>query len=49
MVVEVGEDRLHVSRDPLPVEAAAPAAPVAGPSAPPVGPVAAGDPPPLPV
>jgi acetyl-CoA carboxylase biotin carboxyl carrier protein len=49
MVVEVGEDRLHVSRDPLPAAAVAPAAPAAGPTASPVGPVAAGDPPPLPV
>ena len=50
MVVEVGDDRLHVSRDPLPVEAqAAPAAPPVGPAVAPAGPVAAGDPPPLPV
>ena len=51
MVVEVGEDRLHVSRDPIPVNgtgAGTTAAP-AGPSAAPAGPVAAGDPPPLPV
>src|SRR6185312_3190792 len=49
MVVEVGEDRLHVSRDPLPENgtlAAAPAAAAAGPGAQPAGPVAAGDPPP---
>ena len=31
MVVEVGEDRLHVSRDPLPDEATAPAAPTPAP------------------
>ena len=43
MVVTVGEDRLHVSKDPLPAEAIAPAA--AGPSVPAAGPVAAGDPP----
>jgi len=51
MIVTVGDDRLHVSRDPLPEGAtlAPPAAPGAGPSAPPAGPVAAGDPPPLPV
>ena len=42
MVVTVGEDRLHVSRDPLP-EGASLAAPA------PAGPVTAGDPPPLPV
>ncbi|HYC81056.1 MAG TPA: biotin/lipoyl-containing protein [Solirubrobacterales bacterium] len=47
MVVEVGEDRLHVSRDPLPVNSqAAPAAPGAGPSGQPAGPVGEGDPPP---
>lgn len=51
MVVEVGEDRLHVSRDPLPVEVAgaAPAAavvPPAGPSAQPAGPVVPPTPPP---
>jgi acetyl-CoA carboxylase biotin carboxyl carrier protein len=51
MVVEVGEDRLHVSRDPLPENgtlgvAPGPAAASAGPAAPPAGPVAAGDPPP---
>jgi acetyl-CoA carboxylase biotin carboxyl carrier protein len=46
MVVEVGEDRLHVSRDPIPVNGTS--AP-AGPTAPPAGPVAAGDPPPPPV
>ena len=33
MIVEVGEDRLHVSRDPLPAEATAPA-PQAPPPAP---------------
>ncbi len=51
MIVTVGDDRLHVSRDPLPEGAppAPPAAPAAGPGAPPAGPVAAGDPPPLPV
>lgn len=45
MVVEVGEDRLHVSRDQLTelAPAAAPAPVV--PSAPAAGPVAAGDPP----
>ncbi len=43
MVVTVGEDRLHVSRDPLPEGASLAAA------APPAGPVTAGDPPPLPV
>ncbi|HVQ57718.1 MAG TPA: biotin/lipoyl-containing protein [Solirubrobacterales bacterium] len=42
MVVTVGEDRLHVSRDPLPDSAVH----GAGSSA---GPVTAGDPPPLPV
>jgi len=31
MVVEVGEDRLHVSRDPLPDQATAPAAPTPAP------------------
>ena len=51
MVVEVGEDRLHVSRDPIPVNGttaglAAPAAAPEGPSAQPAGPVGAGDPPP---
>jgi acetyl-CoA carboxylase biotin carboxyl carrier protein len=51
MVVTVGEDRLHVSKDPLPVEAAVPpaaaasAAAPAGQAAPAAGPVAAGDPP----
>jgi acetyl-CoA carboxylase biotin carboxyl carrier protein len=46
MIVTVGDDRLHVSRDPLPEGAAlAPSATAA--SA--VGPVTAGDPPPLPV
>jgi acetyl-CoA carboxylase biotin carboxyl carrier protein len=51
MVVTVGEDRLHVSRDPLPDGAglAPPAAAGAGPSAASAGPVTAGDPPPLPV
>ena len=44
MVVEVGEDSLHVSRDPLPQGAVAPA-----PAATAAGPVTAGDPPPLPV
>jgi acetyl-CoA carboxylase biotin carboxyl carrier protein len=49
MVVEVGEDRLHVSRDQL-TELAPQAAPAAAvPAAPPAGPVAAGDPPPPPV
>ena len=43
MVVTVGEDRLHVSKDPLPAESIAP--PPAGPSVPAAGPVAAGDPP----
>jgi acetyl-CoA carboxylase biotin carboxyl carrier protein len=42
MIVTVGEDRLHVSRDPLPAGAPAPAVTSAGP-------VAAGDPPPPPV
>src|SRR5882724_7686738 len=50
MVVEVGEDRLHVSRDQLtelaPMASAAPAQVPAPPAA---GPAAAGDPPPLPV
>ncbi|MGE0068320.1 MAG: acetyl-CoA carboxylase biotin carboxyl carrier protein [Solirubrobacterales bacterium] len=45
MVVTVGDDRLHVSRDPLPDAAMAPPAP----AAPAAGPVTAGDPPPLPV
>lgn len=48
MVVTVGEDRLHVSKDPLPVEALAPSAPAqapVGPSTQPAGPVGAGDPP----
>ncbi|HEX4753739.1 MAG TPA: acetyl-CoA carboxylase biotin carboxyl carrier protein [Solirubrobacterales bacterium] len=46
MVVEVGEDRLHVSRDQLTELApAAPAAPPVAPAAPAAGPVAAGDPP----
>jgi len=43
MVVTVGDDRLHVSRDPLPEGATfgpAQAAPPAGPSATPAGPVA---------
>ncbi len=48
MVVTVGDDRLHVSRDPLPDAAIAPApapgAPAAAAAA--AGPVAAGDPPP---
>ncbi|HEX3360884.1 MAG TPA: acetyl-CoA carboxylase biotin carboxyl carrier protein [Solirubrobacterales bacterium] len=50
MVVEVGEDRLHVSRDQL-TELAPPAvAPAPRVEAPrPAGPVAAGDPPPPPV
>src|ERR1700760_5001726 len=48
MVVEVGEDRLHVSRDQLTELAPAAPAPVA-PATPPAGPVTAGDPPPLPV
>lgn len=47
MVVTVGDDRLHVSRDPLP-DAPPPAAAPA-PVAPSAGPVAAGDPPPPPV
>jgi acetyl-CoA carboxylase biotin carboxyl carrier protein len=50
MVVTVGEDRLHVSRDPLPegsTLAPPPAAPAPGASA--AGPVTAGDPPPPPV
>jgi acetyl-CoA carboxylase biotin carboxyl carrier protein len=42
MVVTVGEDRLHVSRDPLPDGASLAASP-------PAGPVTAGDPPPLPL
>jgi acetyl-CoA carboxylase biotin carboxyl carrier protein len=50
MVVEVGEDRLHVSRDQLTelapaAPAVAPAGPAAGSAAAPAGPVAAGDPP----
>lgn len=49
MVVTVGEDRLHVSKDPLPVEAVAPppapAQAPAGPGPQAAGPVAAGDPP----
>ena len=50
MVVEVGEDRLHVSRDQLTELApAAPAAPVQVQAPPAAGPAAAGDPPPLPV
>jgi acetyl-CoA carboxylase biotin carboxyl carrier protein len=44
MVVEVGEDRLHVSRDQLTELAPAAPAPVV-PTAPTAGPVAAGDPP----
>jgi acetyl-CoA carboxylase biotin carboxyl carrier protein len=48
MVVTVGDDRLHVSKDPLPDAAIAPA-PAAPAAAAPAGPVAAGDPPPLPV
>jgi acetyl-CoA carboxylase biotin carboxyl carrier protein len=44
MVVEVGEDRLHVSRDPLPDSAMAPAAPGAAPAPPaPAAPVPASD------
>ena len=43
MVVTVGEDRLHVSRDPLPEGS------VQAPAASAAGPVAAGDPPPPPV
>ncbi|HUB98723.1 MAG TPA: hypothetical protein VMS11_02755, partial [Solirubrobacterales bacterium] len=50
MVVTVGDDRLHVSRDPLPEGsslAVPPAAPFGGaPAATPAGPAAAGDPPP---
>jgi len=42
MIVTVGDDRLHVSRDPIQDGTVAAAAPSAGP-------VAAGDPPPLPV
>src|ERR1700710_3004075 len=50
MVVEVGEDRLHVSRDQLTELApAAPAAPAQVQTPPAAGPAAAGDPPPLPV
>jgi acetyl-CoA carboxylase biotin carboxyl carrier protein len=50
MVVEVGEDRLHVSRDQLTELApAAPAAPAQVQAPPAAGPAAAGDPPPLPV
>ncbi|HXF30487.1 MAG TPA: biotin/lipoyl-containing protein [Solirubrobacterales bacterium] len=52
MVVEVGEDRLHVSRDQLTELApAAPAAaaPAQGQAPQAAGPVTAGDPPPLPV
>jgi acetyl-CoA carboxylase biotin carboxyl carrier protein len=52
MVVTVGDDRLHVSRDPLPEGATlAPSLPATAPAsaAPSAGPVAAGDPPPLPV
>ena len=50
MVVEVGEDRLHVSRDQLTELApAAPAAPAQVQASPAAGPAAAGDPPPLPV
>jgi acetyl-CoA carboxylase biotin carboxyl carrier protein len=45
MVVTIGEDRLHVSKDPLPDGAVAPAAAPAGQAAPATGPVAAGDPP----
>lgn len=41
MIVTVGEDRLHVSRDPLPDQAVAPA-PISSAA----GPVTAGDPPP---
>ncbi|HSS34396.1 MAG TPA: biotin/lipoyl-containing protein [Solirubrobacterales bacterium] len=49
MIVTVGDDRLHVSRDPLPEGATLappPAASAPGPAAAPAGPVAAGDPPP---
>lgn len=49
MIVTVGDDRLHVSRDPLPEGATLappPSASGPGPAAPPAGPVAAGDPPP---
>ncbi|HEX6666660.1 MAG TPA: biotin/lipoyl-containing protein [Solirubrobacterales bacterium] len=54
MVVTVGDDRLHVSRDPLSefslqAHGAPPAAVSAGPGGSGAGPVAAGDPPPLPV
>jgi acetyl-CoA carboxylase biotin carboxyl carrier protein len=49
MVVTVGEDRLHVSKDPLPDAAIAPAPAAPAAAAPAAGPVAAGDPPPLPV
>lgn len=52
MVVTVGEDRLHVSRDPLPEGASLGQPPAAGApaaAATPAGPVTAGDPPPLPV
>jgi acetyl-CoA carboxylase biotin carboxyl carrier protein len=50
MVVEVGDDRLHVSRDQLTELApAAPAAPAQVQASPAAGPAAAGDPPPLPV
>ena len=45
MVVEVGDDRLHVSRDKLTELAPAGAAPVRDGGAQPAGPVAAGDPP----
>jgi acetyl-CoA carboxylase biotin carboxyl carrier protein len=45
MVVEVGEDRLHVSRDQLTELAPAAAPAPAGSAAPAAGPVAAGDPP----
>jgi acetyl-CoA carboxylase biotin carboxyl carrier protein len=52
MIVTVGEDRLHVSRDPLPEGTSLASPPAAGapaPAAPPAGPVTAGDPPPPPV
>jgi acetyl-CoA carboxylase biotin carboxyl carrier protein len=53
MVVTVGEDRLHVSRDPLPegtmLSQTGPGASGQGSAGQAAGPVAAGDPPPLPV
>lgn len=49
MVVTVGEDRLHVSRDRLPEGPPPPPAAAPAPAAPAAGPVTAGDPPPLPV